>query len=91
MSGFYKEFKEKKQRQEREAQAREQYGAEENRPIIINDRANTSLRFFRHVSGVFGIFFRIIFYIAVTLLSSVGLTALINQPIREQLIQLFLP
>ena len=91
MNGFYKGFKEDKAQREREEKARQTYGVEENRPVIIDVRPNRAGRFFHYVADFIFTVMKVIIYIAALFLSSVGLTTLINAPLRELFIKIFLP
>jgi len=91
MKGFYSKFKEEKKKQELQEEMRTAYDIPENRPIVINNRSNKLSRFFFLLIDFIGTVFKIVLYIIAIILSSIGLTAIINQSTRELLMKIFLP
>jgi hypothetical protein len=72
MRGFYEDYKREKQGG----------GSARDRPAVIKRGAGTA------AIGFFGKLFTAILYIIATALSSVGLTTLINKPLRDMLFEL---
>lgn len=78
-SGFYKKYKEE-QKQEKGVKERE------DKVIVINqnEKENLLSTIFRGIGNVF----RVIVYILLFALSSIGLTAIVNEPTRVILLGL---
>jgi hypothetical protein len=77
-SGFYKKYEEEKKKPEKPIK--------EDKVIVINQsgKETTLSTIFRGIAGVF----RVIVYILLFALSSIGLTALVNADIRIRLLEL---
>ncbi len=77
-TGFYKKYKEEKKQPVKPEN--------EEKVIVINQNEKESVlsTIFRGIAGVF----RVIVYILLFFLSSIGLTALINADIRNRLLEL---
>ena len=91
MSGFYKQYKEEQTQREREEEIRQTYGVEQNRPVIIDPRPNRAGRVFHYVGDFLWGLIKALLYISALILSSIGLTTLINAPLRELFIKIFIP
>jgi hypothetical protein len=72
MRGFFEDYQKEKQNE----------GQRRDRPAMIRGSAGTA------VMGFFGKLFTAVLYIAATALSSVGLTTLLNKPLRDMLFAL---
>lgn len=87
--GFFKEYEKQQQLKQQEDEVRKQYDLEQATPVVINTAKNRT-HVFRWIGSALAAIARAIFYIVVTILSSIGLTALINEPTRNLLIEIFL-
>ena len=78
-SGFYKKYEEEKKNSADKPE-------KEDKVIVINQsgKESTLSTIFHGIAGVF----RVIVYIMLFILSSIGLTALINADIRNRLLEL---
>jgi hypothetical protein len=78
-SGFYKKYEAEKKNQSEKPE-------KEDKVIVINQSEKQSMLsiIFHGIAGVF----RVIVYILLFILSSIGLTALINADIRNSLLEL---
>jgi hypothetical protein len=72
MRGFYEDYQKEKQ----------ETGGARDRPAMIRRNAGTA------IIGFIAKLFTAVLYIAATALSSVGLTTLINKPLRDMLFEL---
>ena len=72
MRGFYEDYQKEKQGENQQR----------DRPAMIRRSAGAA------VTGFFGRLFTAVLYLAATALSSVGLTTLINKPLRDMLFEL---
>lgn len=91
MSTFYNKFKEEQKEQEQklvqknivqEKQIQQNY----NQPIFIENKSSLK-NFIRFLVSAFLFLTKSLFYISITIFSSIGLTILLNESLRNRFIQ----
>ena len=91
MSTFYNKFKEEQKEQEQklvqknivqEKQIQQNY----NQPIFIENKSSLK-NFIRFLVSAFLFLTKSLFYISITIFSSIGLTILLNESLRNSFIQ----
>ena len=87
MSTFYNKFKEEERKeQERLKEQQEIFIQKNNQPIIIQN-TSTFKSFIKFLIGAFLFCMKSLFYISITIFSSIGLTVLLNENLRNIFIQ----
>ncbi|WP_317368739.1 hypothetical protein [uncultured Tyzzerella sp.] len=83
MSTFYNKFKEEeKKEQERLKEQQEMFIQKNNQPIIIKN-TGTFKSFIKFLISAFLFCMKSLFYVGITILSSIGLTVLLNEDLRN--------
>ena len=88
-NGLYREYRKAKEEKMRQDNYRKRYVVPENRPLIINSTKNTSVKVLSCVLDWLRKAGKAVLYLAFFFLASAGLTALLNHPTREFIINLF--
>lgn len=87
--GFYKDYELELRKEKEEERIRDIYKVPQDKPIVIMKGSNGVAKFFRLISNMSIFLFKLICYLTLTLLSSIGATVLLNQGLREQFINMF--
>lgn len=86
MSTFYNKFKEEERKeQERLKEQQEMFIQQNNQPIIIQNKS-TFKSLARFLISAFLFCIKSLFYISITIFSSIGLTVLLNESLRNYFI-----
>ena len=87
MSTFYSKFKEEERKeQERLKEQQEMFIQKNNQPLIIQN-TSTFKSFIKFLISAFLFCMESLFYVGITILSSIGLTVLLNENLRNIFIQ----
>lgn len=87
--GFYKDYENEVRKNQEEKRFRELYKIPEEKSIIITRNPNKISRILRIVSNIIIFLFKLICYVILTILMSIGVTVLLNQELREYFIKMF--
>lgn len=79
---FYERYKEEQKHRQKEEQLRKRYNIEDDKKVVIKDETAIDKGFFYFGKIISGIG-RWIFYLVIFILSSIGATVLMNEPLRE--------
>ena len=90
MSTFYNKFKEEERKEQEKLKEQEQLQQQlnnqtfNNQPIIIQDKS--TFKNLKILISAFFIFIKGLFYLGITVFSSIGLTVLLNESLRSAFI-----
>ncbi len=90
MSTFYNKFKEEEKKEQEKLKEQEQLQQQlnnqtfNNQPIIIQDKS--TFKNLKILISAFFIFIKGLFYLGITVFSSIGLTVLLNESLRSAFI-----
>lgn len=92
MSTFYNKFKEEEKKEQEKLKEQEllqqqllQQKFNNNQPVIIQDKS--TIKSLKFLISAFFIFIKGLFYLGVTIFSSIGLTVLLNAHLRTTFIE----
>lgn len=87
-NGFYQEFAQKREQERQEEFYRKQYSIPKPKPLIIDNSPGTAAKILNWATDTLRIVGRILLYSLLFTLASVGMTVLLNAPLRAQIVQL---
>lgn len=83
--GFYNEYEQAKAEKQRDQHYRERYRLSQDKPLIIETRQSTSVKVLGWLTDTLKRLGKLLLAILFFFLISVGLTAILNEPLREQI------
>lgn len=86
MSTFYNKFKEDERKEQERLKEQELLKMNNNQPIIIQNKS-TFKSLLRFLISAFLFCMKSLFYISITVFSSIGLTVLLNESLRTTFIE----
>lgn len=85
--GFYDKYLEVQKKNKKIENAREKYNINENEQVVIEDK-NLFDRILFHIGIIIYWIFKVILFVVIFALSTVGATVLLNEPLRNAFLEL---
>lgn len=87
--GFYDKFKQEKEINKKIEKVKEKYNISDDQNVVIEERTLFD-KIFSKILIIIGDFVKVVFFILVFLLASIGTTVLLNSNLRNEFINLFI-
>lgn len=87
--GFYDKFKQEKEINKKIEKVKEKYNISDDQNVVIEERSLFD-KIFSKILIIIGDFVKVVFFILVFLLASIGTTVLLNSNLRNEFINLFI-
>lgn len=87
--GFYDKYLQEQAKEKKIEQVKEKYNISNNQKIIIEEKSLGD-KIFTKIGIIVGTLVKVIFFIAIFILASIGTTVLLNSSLRNEFINLIL-